>query len=105
MAVTDTKRMTTYAQFGVLAALNLWVDLGLPQEEVARTAASFSEGDPRGTLTECECQQAVDEMVNKGWIVFGKASDDSERTFAYSSPSGTAVFQENKDYWAKQIRK
>lgn len=96
--------MVTYEEFVVLAALNLWVEDGLPADYVIGFAASSSEGDPRGgTVSKKLCQNAFDDMLQRGWIRLGKASDASNRTFAYSTPTGVAVFEECKGSWMDQV--
>src|SRR6266571_2858213 len=57
--------MVTYEEFVVLAALNLWVDEGLPDSYVVKFAASTSEGDPRGAVAVEQCQKTFDDIVQK----------------------------------------
>ena len=97
--------MVTYEEFVVLAALNLWLEDGLPEDYVAKFAASCSEGDPRGAVSVEACQEILDDFLKKGWAALGKASDGTDPIFAYSTPAGTATFNENKDYWIERARR
>lgn len=39
-----------------------------PRAKVAAIAASHSEGDPRGSVCEHECQRALTECLEAGWL-------------------------------------
>jgi hypothetical protein len=90
------------AQQAVLAALNLWVDLGLPADSVAQIAASHTQGDPRGTVKAAQCQRAVQQLLRKGWMFLGPPSDKSRRTFAYTTKAGIDAYTAVKEYWEKK---
>jgi hypothetical protein len=53
------------AEWAIMATIGMWP---FPRDDLARTAASHSEGDPLGHVSAEACEAALFSCISKGWL-------------------------------------
>lgn len=92
----------TYEEWIVLSSANVWPEDGLPDDYLPVFASSSVMGDPRGNVDLDTCRRVYAELLARGWLYLGPATDDSDRAFVFPTEDGLAAFHAEKDHWEKK---